>query len=64
MAVIGLGDPKYDVDYNIEAAQILSDWFEAHGANQIIEPLKVNKSPLPQLNELVETWAKELGERI
>jgi len=63
VAVIGLGDPKYDDDYNIESARILSDWFGVHNGNQVIEPLKVNRSPVPQLDEKVRNWAEALAQK-
>ena len=59
-AVIGLGDPKYDDDYTVESARILSDFFEARGAHQILSPLKVERCPLPQLETKVKEWTNQL----
>ena len=64
VAVVGLGDPKYDDDFNVESAVILSDWFAKHNGNEIIESLKINKSPVPQLDEKVKIWAEELIKKI
>lgn len=63
-AVIGLGDPKYDDDYNIESAVILEEWMKDHGGELVCESLKINKSPIPQLDTKVKAWADELVKKI
>lgn len=60
-AVIGLGDPKYDRNYNIESAIILENSVKKSGGELIIESLKINKSPIPHLKSTVETWVSELN---
>jgi flavodoxin I len=63
-AIIGLGDDKYDDDYNVESAVLISDFIKSHQGTQVIEPLKINKSPLPQLDKQVKDWAEELAQKI
>lgn len=60
-AAIGLGDSKYDTDYNIESGRIIERYFNEHGGNIIIENLMINKSPLPQLETKVKKWAEKLN---
>jgi flavodoxin len=57
-AAIGLGDNKYDNEYNMESANILDNYITTHNGNICIEPLKINKSPLPHLYNNVETWVQ------
>ncbi len=63
-AVIGLGHDKYDDDYNVESAAILTDFVDSHGGEMILEPLKINRNPVPQLKEKVTKWANELTTKI
>lgn len=59
-AVVGLGDSKYDTDYNIESGRILQKYVEEHGGELVCENLMIDKDPLPQLEGKVETWAHNL----
>lgn len=59
-AAIGLGDSKYDTDYNIESGRIIEKYFREHNGEVIIENLMINKSPLPQLEDKVAKWGKKL----
>jgi len=63
-AAIGLGDDKYDKEYNMESAVILSDFIDSHNGVQVIEPLKINKSPLPHLHEKVQKWGEDYLQNI
>lgn len=63
-AVVGLGDPKYDTDYTVESAKILADFFEKHKAVQVVEPLEIQKCPIPQLESIIKPWAEKLAEKI
>lgn len=63
-AVIGLGDSKYDTDYNIESGRILAKYIEDHNGQLIHENLMINRCPLPQLETEVEAWVKELNTKI
>lgn len=60
-AIIGLGDPKYDPDYNIESAVILQKFCEDRGGELVIENLAINRSPIPQLESVVKPWAEKLS---
>jgi len=59
-AVIGLGDSKYDTDYNIESGRILQTYVETHNGELVTENLMINKSPLPQLETKVQDWTEKL----
>lgn len=63
-AIVGLGDSKYDDDYNIESAVILREFALRHGGEIIYEPLLINKCPIPHLEERVQVWGKKLAEII
>jgi len=62
-AVIGLGDSRYDTDYNIESAKILEHYVMSHNGELIQKSLLINKSPLPQLESKVADWAQKLIEK-
>jgi flavodoxin len=58
-AAIGLGDHRYDVEYNMYAADILEDWIHEHGGSLITTALRINRSPLkPNNQKIIENWAK------
>ena len=61
-AIIGLGDPKYDDDYNIESAKILREWARTHNGVVIQDNLSINLSPVPQLETKVRPWAEKLSQ--
>lgn len=60
VGVIGLGHDKYDDDYNVESAAILTEFAQAHGATSLCAPLKINKNPVPQLRGAVDAWTTNL----
>ena len=62
--VIGLGDSKYDTDYNIESGRILEHYVHTHNGKLIQKSLMINKSPLGQLEETVKPWAEKLLEKL
>ena len=62
--MIGLGDPKYDDDYNIESAVILQKFLEERNGNMTIENLAINRSPIPQLETKVRDWAEKLSKKL
>lgn len=49
-AVVWLGDDTYDSEYNIEAVSLLEQFVQDHGGRVICQPLKINKSPVDQLD--------------
>lgn len=63
-AVVGLGDGKYDPYYLIESATILEDLVKAQGGTLLLPALRINKSPLPQLDGAIAKWAEELAKLI
>lgn len=64
VAVIALGDPKYDLDYFLESEKILTQYFETHGGQIIVEPLKIAKTPLPYLEKKVVKWCEKLTQAL
>lgn len=60
-AVIGLGDNKYNTEYVIEAARILETGLKELGAEILLPPLRINKTPVPNLNATILKWAKDLS---
>jgi flavodoxin len=63
-AVIGLGDPKYDLDYFLESEKKLTAYLKNHNGNIIIQPLKIAKSPLPYFDKAIQKWSEKLHEEI
>ena len=63
-AAIGLGDSKYDHIYNMEAANLLSEFLNTHNGKELVSPLQINFSPINQLETVVSDWAKKLSEKI
>lgn len=63
-AVIGLGDNKYNTEYVIESANILKKEIEERNGKLIIEPLRINKTPVPHLNKKIKKWAEKLSKNI
>lgn len=63
-AVVGLGDGKYDPYYLIESATILEDLIKNHGGILLLPSLRINKSPLPQLDGAIAKWGEELSKAI
>lgn len=58
-AAIGLGDHRYDVEYNMYAADQLESWITEHGGNLLCPALKINRSPVkPNNQKIIENWAK------
>jgi flavodoxin len=60
-AVIGLGDPKYDLQYHIESAKILEAAIKDQGGELICRALRISKSPVPHLNGIIAKWAEDLA---
>ncbi|NCP66813.1 flavodoxin family protein [bacterium] len=63
-AVVGLGDSKYDTDYNIESGRILAKYIEEHNGELVHENLMINKCPLSQLEHKVKIWVEDLNKKI
>lgn len=64
MAVIGLGDDKYDDHYNIESANILEKAIKESNGDIICHALRINKTPISQLSERITEWAEDLSSLI
>lgn len=63
-AVVGLGDIKYDLDYHIESARILEQYFKTHNAQLAHYSLMISGRPLPLLEKLVKPWCNRLHSKI
>jgi len=63
-AVIGLGDNKYNVEYVVEAARILENMVKDSDGELVIPPLRINKTPVVQLNTSIKEWAEKLSKEI
>lgn len=58
-AAIGLGDHRYDVEYNMYASELLETWLREHGGHIICPPLRINRSPIkPNNRKIIENWTK------
>ncbi len=61
-AVVGLGDDKYDAEYNMESAVILEDIVKDRGGELVVPALMINKPPVTKLSKEVTEWALKLHE--
>jgi len=62
--VIGLGDPKYDDHYHIESTFILEELLDSCGAKKMHYALRISRSPMLQVNNLIPKWAEKLNQKI
>lgn len=62
-AVIGLGDNKYNTEYVIESAKILENTIKQNGGELIAAALRINKTPVPHLDESIKKWAINLSKQ-
>lgn len=63
-AVIGLGDPKYDTDYHIESAKVITDFLKEKKASILHLALRISRSPYPFLQDYVPRWAETLSKKM
>ncbi|MDP3976327.1 MAG: flavodoxin family protein [bacterium] len=63
-AAIGLGDTKYDDHYHIESANVLTQALKKAKGSTLVHALRINKSPLPQLETVVREWTLHLAKKI
>lgn len=64
-AIIGLGDPKYDLDYHLESAKIIMDFLKKREAKILYMPLRISRSPLLLIKDgFVDRWAEKIAELI
>ncbi len=61
-AVIGLGDPKYEPHYHVESANTLEKLIEALGGDLVLPALRISRSPVLFLDNLIPQWTKEFLE--
>lgn len=60
IAVVGLGDKKYDEDYRIESADILKEFIEEKGASLVTAPLKIGECVYEDLESQINDFAEEI----
>jgi len=60
-AAIGLGDPKYNIEYVVESAKLLEEGIKEKGGEIIQTALRIVKSPVPHLNGSVKDWTTKLS---
>ena len=60
-AAIGLGDSKYNIEYVVESAKLLEEQIKEKQGEILTTALKINKSPVPQLDAMVKDWAEKLS---
>lgn len=63
-AVIGLGDPKYDTDYHLEAVKTISDFLKEKKAIIVGMPLRISKSPYPFMADYIPRWAEGVSKKL
>ncbi|MBN2096337.1 flavodoxin domain-containing protein [Candidatus Peregrinibacteria bacterium] len=59
-AVIGLGDPKYEMQYHIESAPILEKKLTAAGGKILLPALRISRTPVMHLKGIIPHWTKQL----
>lgn len=58
-AAIGLGDHRYDREYNMYAANQIESWIQERDGALVCPALKINRSPLkPNNQKIIEAWAR------
>ena len=60
-AIVGLGDSKYDDDYNMAILPLMMNFLKEKKAKIIHFPLAINKSPVPQIETRIIPWAEGLS---
>ena len=58
-AVIGLGDPKYEMQYHLESARILTKILTDLKGEQLLSPLMISGSPVNHINGFISNWSKK-----
>lgn len=59
--LIGLGDSKYDDDYNLAIIPTIMNFLRKRNAKMVHFPLGIDKSPIPHIESRIIPWAEELG---
>ncbi len=64
MAIIGLGDAKYDKYHHLESVKIFEKGVHESKGELIIDPLKIMRSPIPFIDSTVTQWAENLSKLV
>lgn len=63
-AVIGLGDPKYNPEFHLEAAVLLEKAVEGANGKLVPPTLRMSSSPVKFLDTMIKKWAENLSKSI
>lgn len=63
-AVIGLGDPRYEVQYHLESAAILEKVVADAGGKLLIPSLRISRTPVMHLRGFIPNWAGQLAKAL
>ncbi|PIZ72055.1 flavodoxin [Candidatus Peregrinibacteria bacterium CG_4_10_14_0_2_um_filter_43_11] len=58
-AVVGLGDPKYELHYHLESAPILEEAIQKSGGQILLPALKISGTPVRHLEGLIPNWTEK-----
>ena len=64
IAIIGLGDSKYDQEHTVEAASILEKYVSEHNGKLVTKTLRINKSPIDRIEKQIIPWSEELAAKL
>jgi flavodoxin len=64
MAVIALGDTKYDMHYHLESANTLVAAIKESKGSTFHHPLRISGLPFPHLDGRITKWAQEISSKI
>ena len=64
MAVIGVGEPKYELQYHIESANILEKLIADQNGQLILPALKISGTPVRHLAGFIPKWSEQLIEKL
>jgi len=58
-AAIGLGDPKYELQYHLESAPLLEKALVGLGGKILIPALRISRTPVMHLKGLIPNWVDQ-----
>lgn len=64
MAVVGVGEPKYELQYHIESANILEQLIQNQNGQLLLPSLRISGTPVRFLDTLIPHWSKMLIEKL
>lgn len=64
VAVIGLGDAKYDMHYHLESANTLETALKHSNGSLFCRSLRISGLPFPHLEGRITQWAEDIAKRL